>query len=94
MHWQNAVDGFLRNVVSVKRKDILVAVEEFISAEAPRTEAGKEQRAQLSSKYAYNRAIMLRRFAKAFLGTLVCELAKEHLDGYMGGQGHHYTFRE
>ena len=78
-----AVDGFLGTVVSVKRKDVLAAAEEFIAAEQPRTKAGEGQRAQLSSKYAYNRAIMLRRIAGSFPGTAVCELTKELLDAYM-----------
>ena len=61
-----AVEGYLSNVASVKRKDVSEAVEEFIAAEEPRTKASNGQRAQLSAKYAYNRAIMLRRFANAF----------------------------
>jgi hypothetical protein len=78
-----AVDGFLANVASVKRKDIGEAVEEFIKAEDPRTKASEGQRAQLSPKYAYNRAIMLRRFAKAFPGHAVCDMTKEHLDAFL-----------
>ena len=63
-----AIDGYLANVASVKRKDIAEAVEEFIKANEPLTKASNGQRAQLSAKYAYNRAIMLRRFAKALAG--------------------------
>ena len=54
-----AVDGYLGAVASVKRKDVAGAVEEFIRAEEPRAKASDNQRAQLSAKYAYNRAIML-----------------------------------
>jgi integrase len=80
-----AVDGYLSTVASVKQKDIKEAVEEFIAAEEPRTKASDGQRAQLSAKYAYNRAIILRRFAGTFPNTAVCELAKEHLDAFIGG---------
>ena len=79
-----AVDGYLGTVASVKRKDVAEAVEEFIRAEEPRTKASDNQRAQLSAKYAYNRAIMLRRFASMCSKTPVCDLAKEHLDVFIG----------
>ncbi len=82
-----AVEGYLRNVASVKRKDIAEAVEEFIAAEEPRTKASAGQRAQLSPKYAYNRAIMLRRFAATFPNTAVCDVAKEHLDAFIASLG-------
>lgn len=78
-----AVEGYLCNVASVKRNDISEAVEEFIQADEPRTKAAEGQRAQLSAKYAYNRAIQLRRFAGTFQNTAVCDLAKEHLDTFL-----------
>lgn len=65
----------------------LEAVEEFIAADEPRTRAVDGQRAQLSPKYAYNRAIQLRRFAGTFPNTAVCELGKTHLDAFMGSLG-------
>ena len=80
-----AVQGYISNIASVGRQAIEVAVEEFITAEEPRTKAGEGQRAQLCAKYAYNRAIMLRRFAGAFPGHAVCDLAKEHLDAFIAG---------
>jgi integrase len=80
-----AVDGYLGTVASVKRKDLSEAVEEFISAESIRTKATDGQRPQLSPKYHYNRSIMLRRFAAAFSNAAVSELAKEHLDIFIGG---------
>ena len=82
-----AVQGYLRTVVSVKRKDIKDAVEEFIKAEEPRTKASEGQRAQVSSKYHYNRAIMLRRFADTFPNTAVCDLTKEYLDTFIASLG-------
>jgi len=81
----DAVEGYLTTVANVKRKDIAAAVEEFITAEHPRTKSSDGARAQLSPKYAYNRAIMLRRFAASFPNNAVCDLAKEHLDVFIGG---------
>ena len=79
-----AVSGYLRTVVSVKNKDVKAAVEEFIQSEEPRTKAVNGQRAQLSAKYAYTRAIRLRKFADTFPGTVVSDLSKEHLDTFIG----------
>ena len=79
-----AVEGFLRIVVSVKRKDIKEAVAEFLQADAPRTKAAEGQRSQLSAKYAYNRQLQLDRFAAMFPNTAVCDLSKEHLDTFIG----------
>jgi len=83
----DAVEGFLRTVASVTRKDVQEAVEDFIKADEPRTKANAGERAQLSPKYAYNRAIQLRRFASAFPGTAICDLGKEHLDAFIGSLG-------
>lgn len=41
-----AVEGFMANVVTVKRKDLAEAVEEFIQADEPRTKSANGQRAQ------------------------------------------------
>jgi integrase len=82
-----AVEGYQRTVVNVKRKDIKEAVAEFIAADAPRTKASNGQRAQLSSKYAYNRKLQLDKFAATFPGNAVCDLSKEHLDGFIGALG-------
>jgi len=51
-----AVEGYLRTVANVKRKDIKQAVEEFLQSEGSRTKAREGQRAQLSAHYAYTRA--------------------------------------
>ena len=82
-----AVEGYLRNVASVKRKDIKEAVAEFLQADAPRTKALGGQRAQLSAKYAYNRRLQLDRFAATFPGTAICDLSKDHLDTFIGSLG-------
>ncbi len=82
-----AVEGYLRTVAAVRRMDIAQAVEQFISGEEHRTKANEGKRAQLSPKYAYNRAIMLRRFASTFPNTAVCELGKKHLDTFISSLG-------
>ncbi len=79
-----AVEGFLRTVANVKRKDIAEAVTDFLQADEPRTKAAEGQRSQLSAKYAYNRKLQLDRFAAMFPNTAVCELSKEHLDTFIG----------
>lgn len=81
-----AVEGFNRTVATVERKDLSAAVEEFIAAEEPRTRAGNGQRAQLSAKYHYNRAIQLRRFAGTFSGYAVCDLGKQDLDTFISSK--------
>jgi integrase len=78
-----AIDGYLANVASVKRKDIAAAIEEFLKAQAPLTKSANGQRAQLSGKYAYNRKIQLERFAGTFQNTAVCDLGREHVDAFM-----------
>jgi hypothetical protein len=82
-----AVDGFLQTAAVVKAKDVAQAVEEFITGEAPRTKASDGKRPEVSPKYHYNRAIMLRRFAAAFPSTAVKGLTKEHLDQFFAGLG-------
>ncbi len=82
-----AVDGYLNTVATVKRKDIAQAVEEFIAAEEPRTRASEGQRPQLSPKYHYNLAILLRRFAATFPNTAVCDLGRNHLDMFIRALG-------
>jgi integrase len=78
-----AVEGYLRTVVSIQRKDIAEAVEEFIEGRKHKSEAPDGKRAQLSRHYANCVAMWLREFARAFPGTAVSELGKEHLDGYI-----------
>src|ERR1017187_28098 len=64
-----AVEGYLSTVVSVKRKDILEAAEQFIEARKSKTIAKEGKRPQLSAGYAYNVAMWLREFAKTFPGN-------------------------
>jgi integrase len=78
-----AVEGYLRTVVSIQRKDLSEAVEEFIEGRKHKSEAANGKRAQLSLHYASCVAMWLREFSRAFPGTAVSELGKEHLDGYI-----------
>jgi integrase len=84
---REAVESFLRNNSGVKRRGISQAVEDFIAEEEPRTSSNAGERPQLSAKYAYNRAIMLRRFAATFPNTAICDLSKEHLATFINGLG-------
>ena len=77
-----AVTGYLRTVVSVQRKDIAEAVEEFIAGRQHKMEAKDGKRAQLSQTYAVHINSWLREFAGTFPGTAVCDLSKEHLNAY------------
>jgi hydroxypyruvate isomerase len=79
-----AVERYWRTIATVKRKDIAVAVEEFIQANEPLTRAADGQRAQLSGTYAYNRRIQLRKFAASFPSATVSELCKKHLEKFIG----------
>ena len=80
-----AAEVFLRTTATVKRKDLMAAVEEFIAAEESRAQAGNGRRAQ-SGKYHYNRAIQLRRFAGTFTGYALCDLGKHDLDAFMSSK--------
>jgi len=78
-----AVEGYVRTIATVKRKDISAAVEEFIQLNELRTRTAGGQRAQLSSEYFYNLSIQLRRFAATFPSTSLCDLTKQHLDTFV-----------
>jgi len=83
----DAVAGFLRTIVTVKRKDIAEAVAEFVAVRKPKAEAKDGKRSQLSPVYAYNVAMWLKEFADTFPATAVCDLTKEHLAAYIGAHG-------
>jgi integrase len=77
-----AVAGFMKAVVTIQRKDIAAAVEQFLAAEEPRTKADHGKRPEISPKYHYGRAIILRRFAATFPSTALCDLTKAHVDKF------------
>jgi integrase len=78
-----AVEGYLRTVVSIQRKDINEAIEEFIERRRHKSQAQDGKRAQMSREYACHVAMWLREFGRTFPGTAVSELTKEHLDAYI-----------
>jgi integrase len=78
-----AVDGYLRSVVSVKRVDLAEAVQEFVAVNKPRTVAPTGQRPEIGSGYARQKGKMLQKFAAMFPGHAVCDLTKGHLDKFM-----------
>ena len=77
-----AVTGFLKNIVNVKRKDIQEAVEEFVASRQHKTAAKDGKRAQLSRPYTIHVNSWLREFASTFPATAVSDLTKEHLNIY------------
>ena len=79
---EEAVAGYLSTVVTVKRKGITEAVEEFIAGRQHKTVAKEGKRAQLSKTYAVHINSWLREFAGTFPGTAACDLSKEHLAIY------------
>jgi integrase len=82
-----AVDGYLSTVATIKRADLMAAVEQFIAGREPKTVAKDGKRPQLSPGYHYIVAMWLREFANAFPGHAVCDLSREHLNTYISGHG-------
>ena len=81
---REAVDGFLTTIVSVKRKALAEAVEEFTASREPKTKPKRTgERAALNAKYVENTRNWLKAFAEMFPGYCVCDLTKEHLDAYV-----------
>ncbi|MGO9202446.1 MAG: tyrosine-type recombinase/integrase [Limisphaerales bacterium] len=79
-----AVDGFLSNAAVVARKDLGDAVAEFIAGRKHLAESKDGKRSKHSPDYEYHVAFWLNEFAGAFPGHAVCDLTKEHLNGYIG----------
>jgi integrase len=80
-----AVEGYLRTVVSVKRKDIRDAVDEFCAERKPKTvvQPGKT-RPTLNPTYFADTSRRLNEFADSLPGTAVCDLSKDHLNLFVG----------
>ena len=78
-----AVEGYLHNVVSVQRKDLSDAVNEFIESRKHKSIPVNGKRAQNSYVYACNVASWLRSFGNTFPGSAVCDLTKDHLCKYV-----------
>jgi integrase len=80
--FDQAVDGFLRNVASVKRKLINQAVNEFIEGRKHLSESKDGARPRHNPKYERNVKSWLDGFAGSFQNTVVNELTKEHVGLY------------
>ena len=78
-----AVDGFLAGAATVKRMDVLKAVEQFIEERKQKTVAQNGKRPEISPEHHYNTSRWLLGFGKTFPGTSVCDLTKQHLDTFM-----------
>jgi integrase len=59
----DALDAYMSTVAPVKRKAIAEAVDDWLAGRKPKTVARQGKRAQLSSGYHYNTALVLREFA-------------------------------
>lgn len=79
----DVADKFLNTVATVKRVDILKAVEDFIESRRAKTVAKEGKRPQLSPEHHYLTSIWLKEFAKSFPGSAVCDLTKAHMGIYM-----------
>jgi integrase len=79
-----AIERFLSNVAVVKRKPLAEAVTEFIDGRKHLGESKNGERSKRSPVYLYNTAMWLNQFAGTFQGYAVCDLAKEHLNTYIG----------
>lgn len=82
------IDGFLANVVDVKRMDLGEAMKEFIETRRLKTVPSKEgRRPRISADHHYNTSLWLKEFADTFPGHAVCDLKKEHVALYMKQHG-------
>jgi hypothetical protein len=82
-----AIDGFLSNVVPVKRVDLSKAVEQFNESRKLKTIAKDGKRPQLSPEWHYILTKWLNEFAATFPGHAVCDLSREHLSAYVNKHG-------
>ena len=80
----DAVRGYLGNVAVVQRKPLAEAVVEFCEARKAQTVALPGKRPALNPTYVADTARQLKDFAGSFPGTAVADLAKTHIDAYLG----------
>jgi integrase len=83
-----AVAGFLGTVATVKIVDLAEAVTEFNTMREAKTQAKAGERAQLSSHHVYMTALWIGWFGKAFPGTAICDLRKDHMTLFMQSYAH------
>jgi integrase len=77
-----AVEGYLRGVVTVKRKDLAEAVQDFAAAEKSRTVSPDGQRPELSPGFHRQKVKILEGFAQLFPGHAVSDLTKALVDTF------------
>jgi len=80
----DSVRGFLGTVAVLKRKLLSDAVSEFSKARMAKTIALPGKRPALSLVYVTNTDRQLTEFAETFAGTAVSDLAKTHVDAFLG----------
>jgi hypothetical protein len=83
----DAVRGYLQTVAVVRRKALAEAVAEFCEARKSKAVALPGKRPALNPVYVADTARQLNEFAAAFPATAVADLAKTHLDAYIGEHG-------
>jgi integrase len=79
-----AVERFLAHEAVVQRKPLGEAVTEFVAGRKHLGESKNGERSKRSPVYLYNTAMWLKEFAGTFPGHAVCDLAREHLNSYIG----------
>ena len=82
-----AVRGYLGIVAVVQRKPLAGAVAEFCEGRKAQTVALPGKRPALNPVYVQDTERQLKEFAGTFPGTTVADLAKTHIDAYIGAHG-------
>jgi integrase len=85
--FNEAIDGFLSNVATVKRVPLADAVKQFENSRKLLTVAKDGKRPQLSPGWHYIVSMWLEEFANTFVGHTICDLTKQHLTTYLSGHG-------
>jgi hypothetical protein len=80
---REAIEKFMQTEAVVKPISVSKAVEDFIEVRKHLSEAKDGKRSQLSPTYASNIKTWLKDFAATFVGTLLCDLTKDHLNTYI-----------
>jgi integrase len=78
-----AVGGFPKSALAVKRISVREGIEQFIAFRKGKTVAAEGRRPQLSAEHWRNTGYWLREFAETFPGNDLSDLTKQHLDAYM-----------
>jgi integrase len=79
----DAVDAYLKTIVTLKRRDLAQAVAEFIATRAPKTVAKDGKRPAVNPIYHHNVVRILSEFAGSFPAHAVVDLTQDHLNTYI-----------